>query len=368
MTKPYFFAGLLFFVLFISACHSQAPQKNKNLQTKVRAHEDSPISDYTAQDKVTCALVDQEGNIWFATNHEGVYQYTTIDSQFTHFSTEDGLSHNLVNTIVEDAEGNIWFGTGNGISRYDGTNFSHLPLAWNNKTNIWNQMCDDHQVISMLQTKNKDFWLSTCGGGLYRYKSSATNLESNQALINYTLENDALQSDSLHHNFIKSMIQDKDGNIWFTSLTHGGVSRYDGQEFTHFSSKDGLLDDMVYSSFEDQAGRLWFGSIQTKHKGLYRFDGNAFIGYSKDDGLCDNFVTGFYEDSMGNLWICTGSMLCVFDGKTFSPFSTPDGRHLENINFVIQDNSGDFWFGGNYGRLLRFDGHTITDFTNKILR
>jgi ligand-binding sensor domain-containing protein len=159
----------------------------------------------------------------------------------------------------------------------------------------------------MLQDKIGDLWIGTCGAGAYRYDG--------KTFTNFSFDNDMLQSDGLHHNVIQSMIEDKAGNIWFTSLTHGGVSRYDGINFTHFSSDDGLKDDMVYSSFQDKAGNLWFGSIQTKYEGLYRYDGKSFTSFGKEDGLCDNFVTGFFEDRAGKLWIRTGSVLCLYDGE-----------------------------------------------------
>ncbi|MCX6312891.1 MAG: hypothetical protein NT084_14805 [Bacteroidetes bacterium] len=44
----------------------------------------------------------------------------------------------------------------------------------------------------------------------------------------------------LKHDAIRCMLQDKSGNLWFG--TDGGVSKYDGKSFTHFTEKEGLGD------------------------------------------------------------------------------------------------------------------------------
>src|ERR1044072_2484581 len=40
-----------------------------------------------------------------------------------HYSSEDGLSHDIITCIFKDREGFMWFGTWNGINRFDGQHF-----------------------------------------------------------------------------------------------------------------------------------------------------------------------------------------------------------------------------------------------------
>ncbi|PKP44835.1 MAG: hypothetical protein CVT95_10545, partial [Bacteroidetes bacterium HGW-Bacteroidetes-12] len=47
----------------------------------------------------------------------------------------------------------------------------------------------------------------------------------------------------LKHDVIGCMLQDKSGNLWFG--TSGGVSKYDGKSFTHFTEKEGLSNNTV---------------------------------------------------------------------------------------------------------------------------
>src|SRR5512136_3114997 len=44
--------------------------------------------------------------------------------KFKHLSVEAGLSHSTVNCILQDSKGFMWFGTDDGLSKYDGYNFT----------------------------------------------------------------------------------------------------------------------------------------------------------------------------------------------------------------------------------------------------
>ena len=348
--------GLLFFLLISSNSSSSQTETFKGQSIGIEVGNIGGATSYGEHDKVTSGILDKKGNLWFGTSNEGVFRYD--GKSFVNFAEQDGLSSNYVNCIVEDREGTIWFGTKNGLSKYDGKHFSHVTIPMDDdidrgEGSWWNA----NEIQSMLEDSIGNLWIGTCGYGAYRFDG--------KDFTNFSFSNDMKQSDSLHHNFIQSMIEDSNGNIWFTSLTHGGVSRYDGKEFTHFSTSDGLMDDMVYSSFQDRDGNLWFGSIQTKHEGLYRYDGKSFTGFGKEDGLCDNFVTGFFEDRKNKLWIRTGSILCIYDGETFAPFITEKGEKLKNIGFVVEDKDHNIWLGGKYGHIWKYDGKVLIDYTHK---
>lgn len=355
---------IFFFLVITSSCNwSNQAQLTKGSKAELntipserskKVAKKNRIITYEAVDKVTSGLLDKAGNLWFGTSRDGVYRYD--GKAFTNFLETDGLCDNRINSIIEDRDGILWFGTANGLCSYDGKTFSHIPIPWDGKNDLWGEMCNPNMVLSLLQDKHDNIWVGTCGGGAYRYNG--------EFFTNFMSTKDMKQSDSLHHNVVKSMIEDTTGNIWFTSLTHGGVSSYDGKTFTHFTSEDGLKDDMIFSSFQDKSGKLWFGSIQTKQGGLYYFDGKSFSYFTKEDGLCDNFVTGFFEDKTGKLWLCTGSEVCIYDGKNFASFKK-DNQSVKDISFVMEDELGSIWLGGKYGILLRYDGETFTDFTNK---
>jgi ligand-binding sensor domain-containing protein len=64
---------------------------------------------------------------------------------------------------------------------------------------------------------------------------------------------------------------------------------------------DGLPGSLLYRSFQDSHGFIWFGS----DAGVARFDGTRFDLFTMDDGLSDNEIFGIHEDKEGNIWFRT---------------------------------------------------------------
>ena len=62
-----------------------------------------------ALDAVTCSSLDKFGNLWFGTAGGGVSRYD--GKSFSTFTTSQGLAQYVVWSITEDNSGNLWFGT-----------------------------------------------------------------------------------------------------------------------------------------------------------------------------------------------------------------------------------------------------------------
>ena len=79
------------------------------------------------------------------------------------------------------------------------------------------------------------------------------------------------------------------------------------------------------------------------------------------------------KDKMGVLWfgstVKSGTKnggVCRYDGKTFAKFSPKEGLENNDIFCLAEDNVGNLWFGGRYGRLFRYDGQSFTDFSKEV--
>ena len=173
-------------------------------------------------------------------------------------------------------------------------------------------------------------------------------------------------TDGLPVGYVRSILQDRDGNLWFGTWG-GGVSRYDGQRFTTFFTKDGLAGNYVYSSLRDREGVLWFGTID----GVSRYDGQKFTTFTIKDGLTNNQVFSIFQDRDGVLWFGTGGGgVSRYDGKSFITFTTKDGLAGNVVASILQDREGVFWFGTFRGGVSRYDpsansGQKFTTFTTK---
>jgi signal transduction histidine kinase/ligand-binding sensor domain-containing protein/DNA-binding response OmpR family regulator len=152
----------------------------------------------------------------------------------------------------------------------------------------------------------------------------------------------------MSHDNVFSMFEDSRGYLWFG--TFGGVSRYDGKSFLHYTQKEGLMDyaNGVYSILEDRHGNLWFGTIS----GVSRYDGESFIYYR------GNLVRFILEDSRGRLWFGTNIGVSLFDGDSFTQFTEQEGLIGDYILFILEDQRGHLWFHTTKG-VCRFDGESF---------
>jgi len=69
--------------------------------------------------------------------------------------------------------------------------------------------------------------------------------------------------------------------------------------FIHYTTKDGLSNNTVFSMAEDSDGYMWFGTAN----GLNKFDGYSFQKFYKSDGMNGNSVSSLFVDSSKTLWL-----------------------------------------------------------------
>ena len=169
----------------------------------------------------------------------------------------------------------------------------------------------------------------------------------------------------------RTVKQDRKGNIWIASWE--GIFRYDGKSFTNITSK--VSSARFFSVLEDRKGNLWFGSIGS---GVYYYDGTSFQNFTTKDGLINNEIVCIYEDKIGNIWFGANGGASRYDGISFRNYvmngrfmtedrtgkSFPDMRPPNEVNSIIEDKTGKFWFGTR-GNTFVYDGKTFTVFTNK---
>ena len=345
---------LIFLVSILNySCENVSREMNSNKNSIIQKVD---TLKYGAGDIVTKGFLDSENNLWFTTSNEGVYKYN--GSEFINITEDDGLCSNDVSSVIEDHNGTMWFATANGLCKYDRSSFFNIALPKNDsllvspKTGFPSRTTEN--VMNLMIDREGNFWLGTDASGAYKYNGTDF-----QPFLRFA---GRLQPDNVYNNCITSILEDKSGNIWFTSMTHGAITRFDGQTLTDFNVKDGLLGDMITSSFQDSNGNIWFGSIQNLEGGISRWNGNSFTNFTVKGGLCDSNVTCFYEDESGKIWIGTGNGVCYYDGKNFTNLDN-NGGPLGDIRFIIKDREGNMWFGGRYGVLWRFDGSEFKDFT-----
>jgi len=96
--------------------HIRVDEKYRIIYKKNYGHNaDEPAS--LSYNVISDIMVDTKKRIWIATYGGGLNLYNKSTDTFTKYSTKNGLSNDLVVSLIEDFEGNIWVGTSDGLCR-----------------------------------------------------------------------------------------------------------------------------------------------------------------------------------------------------------------------------------------------------------
>jgi ligand-binding sensor domain-containing protein len=210
-------------------------------------------------------------DLWFGYNANDLYRYDGdslfelklprkdlekafgIDTLTSPFNSNNPYS---VYGLDKDKDGNIWIGTfAAGVFRYDGESFlwfdeKELSILPGNIA---------PGVRSMLQDKDGYFWLS--------------NFKSKYKIEPIILGYEKIKGvEKDKPNYFNSGLRDNNGDLWMTTYG-GGVWKYDGDNLFHFPIKRGNTEVLLISIYKDNAGVLWLG---TDNAGVYKFNGKTF--------------------------------------------------------------------------------------------
>ncbi|MCH5325399.1 MAG: HD domain-containing protein [Eubacterium sp.] len=96
------------------------------------------------------------------------------------------------------------------------------------------------------------------------------------------------------------------GFIWIGG--YSGLTRYDGNEFTHFNSTTGIAS--VNCLYVDSTDRMWVG---TNDSGLAVRQRAQFKFWGRDEGLTSLSVRAISEDAAGNIIVATTEGIAYID-------------------------------------------------------
>ncbi|MCP4147576.1 MAG: hypothetical protein GY757_07485 [bacterium] len=274
---------------------------------------------------------------------------------FEHITSEDGLGHNNVFSIVQDRNGFMWFGTRNGLNRYDGyilKTYLNEPLDTGTlSSNNFGKIYED---------RAGNMWFGTLGV-LDKFDPKGETCKH--------YRHDPRNPNSLSSSWIEFIHEDKKGKLWL-GTSGGGLFKFDPEKehFTAYrydpANPAGLIDNSVKAIAVDEQGNFWLGT----NKGLERFepDNGMFFHNRHEKGNPntpgDDKIRALLADQDGILWIGTiGGGLDRYDTKTgqFRHFkhdpAIPGSISDNKIQSILRDSNGTLWIGTYTGGLNRLD-------------
>jgi ligand-binding sensor domain-containing protein len=201
-------------------------------------------------------------------------------------------------------------------------------------------------ILIVFQSTNGDYWYGSDKDGVYRFDG--------KTVIHFSAK------DGLTGNRIRSIQEDKRGNIYFSTLD--GISKFDGHAFTTLAAIPSLFPG---DHWKLQPDDLWFCMPgKNGERGPYRFDGkNLYQLEFPKHFLADDYYKRFpnnawspyevyyiYRDRKGNMWFGTSNFgVCRYDGESLSWLYedhltfVPNGGSF-GIRSILEDTKGKFWF------------------------
>jgi ligand-binding sensor domain-containing protein len=302
---------------------------------------------------------DGQGTVWVGTD-VGVSRYDGMDWQT--FTIENmGLASSLavegqsllwggnaVSAIWGDGQGTVWVGTNVGVSRYDGTDWQTFTtenmglassLAVEGQSLLWG----GNAVSAIWGDGQGTVWVGT-NVGVSRY--DGTDWQT------FTTENMGPASDLVAEgqgllgrgvNAVTAIWGNGQGTVWVG--TDGGVSRYDGTDWSLFTVENsGLASHYVQAIWGDGQGTVWVGT----NGGVSRYDGTDWQTFTTENsGLASNYVQAIWGDGQGTVWV--GTLLggaSRYDGATWTNFTALNsGLIADNVMSLFVERDGTLWAG-----------------------
>lgn len=257
------------------------------------------------------------------------------------YTTDEGISHNFVSSVIQDQNGFIWVGTHKGLNRFDGYAFK----------NFLNNPSDSTTIISvhvetLLCDRKGNIWVGTING-LDKFDVKTERFIHISELFPKT---------SLKGADIKSLFEDAKGNLWIGTYGKGlyylDIARNKLTEFRTGKSNS-ISSDFINTIFQVSDDELWIGTWEA---GLDCYNlktkkWSNYVSVKKTGGHIDFTINSICSDKKGNLLISTwGNGLYIFNLK-MRRYERPDFPEnllssLSNkaITSTIIDKNGNFWF------------------------
>lgn len=354
--------------------------------------------------------VDPRGNLWVVTFEGRLLRWSPDGSSRVYgpFKIRGGNRLARRFTFATDGEGHTWIGADSLLAmEQDGEMKQHelaprdqLLIAPGRNGKIW--VCTERQlqqldhgrltvvcdsvpwqdtrgtIRHLAEDRNGALWIASSRRGLFRFADGSVEPVSTPFAST------------------AFVVEDREGNLWIA--TDGrGVGQLSAKAYRLFNTASGLPQEAVNTVSGDPANRVWIGyreggltaiapdglrlpaSIGTESRifsnvacadaqgriwfggmasGLWRRSGEGEALRklpSPTIGLRVLFLA-----KNGDMWFAAdGGQLGFYHDDALRLLTAADGFTPQEIRAIGEDDSGNFWFGGRSGELLRWDGRRV---------
>jgi signal transduction histidine kinase/ligand-binding sensor domain-containing protein/DNA-binding response OmpR family regulator len=258
----------------------------------------------------------------------------------THYNVNNGLINNSVEYVYVDKEGFVWSASATGLQQFDGFNFVNYLYNSDESSISYNF------ISTLYEDRNGNIWIGTLGKGL--------NIYNKVRGIFYHLKNESDNESFLTSNIIprgrQVIAQDSEGYIWVN--TNYGLNKinFEPRSVEHFHGD--LAGDIVY---DKDLKVLWIASDRLK-----KFDTqtNKIEHFYVNKEVVPDMtsIISIVLDKDGLIWLGTDAGMVLFDKKRNQFHNLPGYLKASGvkstdsytwsfrpINAIHEDNKGFIW-------------------------
>lgn len=306
------------------------------------------------------------------------------------YTVADNLAHSRIMKIFQDAKGFLWVATGEGLSRFDGYEFTNYGRS----EGLGNDFVND-----VIADRDGHLWAATNGGGVSRLLDKpieSAKLPANQRFITFSVADGGEKNSA---NWVNRIVFDAENRLW--CVTDAGLFRAKNLEVADNDFElviSGTQPTVQNAAFSDSGGRLWFGvnqrvvSVADGQTTIYEFSSDVvqFVEIERGRVLAAT-VEGVYEfveaektwrelefkisaneqiqtmatAADGGLWIGTNRTLIYWRDGRQKFYNNRNGLIGSNIFALTADRENNLWVGTLLGlsklTATNFAGYTSAD-------
>ncbi len=232
---------------------------------------------------------DGDGDIWLGTRGDGILRMTRDDggewqvtSRFRHSPTDRfSISSNEVQSIITDRFGRMWVGTYGGGVNLAVRDASTGNVRFISPSNTMKDypMASCGKVRSLAAQSDGTVWAGTTEGLV-----AITYDEATKEVKTRVYRHDGDNPASLSADDIVTVYVDSRDALWVGTMA-GGLNRFEGMvagkpKFTVYSTANGLPSNHIKSIVEDKSGNLWIATDENIV--MFNHETQAFSVYLED--------------------------------------------------------------------------------------
>ncbi len=325
---------------------------------------------------VTTVLQTHQGYIWVGT-YNGIAQFDGERFKVFDGANTKGLSDSRVTALYEDAQGVVWIGHDTGsITRYSEGGFGPVVpgKAWGNTT-----------VVGFGNDEHGDLWVVNLRGEALRLRDSilieplpvmaaeptlTPELASDGQKRLYVLRN-GMAARITAGGYQEEKFGSQAARPYHARVTraHGGelwvagenwVRRWDGQTWVKDFGPFPWGQTFVTTMLETANHRLLVGTLLG---GLYVLnEAGDWINLSRTNGLPQDWIRCLAEDREHNIWVGTSGGLVLLRQRKVAMLSPPDNWEGRPVMGITRATDGAIWAGTEGAGVYRLRGEEWTHF------